>query len=90
LIRLPPGGKPNRFLLRLPNFVHSQRGSHSNFNSVGFEVSVLRLTCVGSERHRLVEDIFNFVERNGEEMRLFVAMMRLAWRDWALSLSRVA
>ena len=33
---------------------------------------------------RRIERYYEYdASKNGEEMRLFVAMMRLAWRDWA-------
>ena len=43
-----------------------------------------------STLRRIERDYEYDASQNGEEMRLFVTMMRLTWRDWALSLSRAA
>jgi hypothetical protein len=40
-----------------------------------------------STLQRIERDYEYDASPNGEEMRLFVAMTRLAWRNWALSLS---
>jgi hypothetical protein len=64
----------------------SKRGDNSRLE----RTTSANMARLASTLRRIERDYEYDASKNGEEMRLFVAMMRLVWRDWALSLSRAA
>ena len=74
------GRKPaiERFITRRGDNTRLERETDAN------------MARLDSTLRRIERDYEYDASQNGEEMRLFVTMMRLTWRDWALSLSRAA
>jgi hypothetical protein len=67
------GRKPTieRFITRRGDNTRLERETDAN------------MARLDSTLRRIERDYEYDASRNGEEMRLFVAMMRLTWRDWA-------